>query len=204
LKSILDWLSNMSISKPSVVTKPPSKTSVILNPTKPKEKLANSSIPWYDALHKMIGKHEVRDNKELRAWLKSDGATLGDPAVQPWCGDAVETAILVTLPNEILPKNPYLAAAWSSFGKLVKPQKGAILSFWRGSPSSWQGHVGIYAGEDSKNFYVLGGNQSNSISIVPIAKNRLRKNGSRWPLTGQEPQNIIVKMSGGIVSTNEA
>jgi len=177
---------------------------VILNPTKPKEKLAKGSILWYDSLHKMIGKHEVRNNKELSAWLKSDGATLGDPSKQPWCGDAIETAIALTLPNEKLPKNPYLASAWSTFGKYVKPQKGAILSFWRGSPSSWQGHVGLYAGEDSKNFYVLGGNQSNTISIAPIAKNRLRKDGSRWPLTGQEPQNIIVKMSGGIVSTNEA
>lgn len=159
---------------------------------------------WYLEMAAMLGKHEVRDHDELALWLKSDGATVGDPAKVPWCADAVATAIRRVLPNDPLPSNPYLAANWVHFGKEVSPQRGCILSFWRGSRSSSKGHVGFYAGENDDNFYVLGGNQNNMICIAPISKKRLRKGGSRWPLTGIVPTGCRVIMSGGIVSTNEA
>lgn len=159
--------------------------------------------PWYNIMLDQIGLHENRDHDKLVAWLKSDHATVGDPATIAWCGDAVQTALRLTLPTEKLPSNPYAAINWATWGKFVKPQLGCVLSFWRGSPSGWQGHVGFYAGESFENFYVLGGNQSDRISISPLSKTRLRKNGSRWPLIGPEPKNIVVKMSGGTVSTNE-
>lgn len=160
--------------------------------------------PWYNEMLAAIGLNEDRNNAALRLWLKSDGATVGDPAIYPWCGDALQTSMLRALPNEKMPENPYLALNWTRFGLSVEPQLGAVLSFWRGSPTSWQGHVGYYAGESASNFYVLGGNQADSISITPISKSRLRKDGSRWPLTGQRPAGNRVQMSGGTVSTNEA
>jgi uncharacterized protein (TIGR02594 family) len=157
---------------------------------------------WYNELLALMGKHE-RD-KEVAAWLKSDGSTVGDPSKIPWCGDAVETAIKLALPDEAVPDNPYLAANWAKWGKPVQPQRGAVLSFWRGSPTSWKGHVGFYAGESDKHYYVLGGNQSNSVTIAPIDKNRLRRNGSRWPLHGGRAPGHTFRMSGGTVSHNEA
>lgn len=172
--------------------------------TKPLAERINGNVPpWYAELASMMGKHETRDNALLKVWLKSDGATVGDPAEIPWCGDAVQTAIRLTLPTEDLPSNPYAAINWQKWGRLVVPQVGAILVFWRGSPNGWQGHVGLYAGESDKNFYVLGGNQNNSVNISPIAKDRLRAGGSRWPLTAGEPQGRKVLMSGGVISTNE-
>ncbi|MAI35028.1 MAG: peptidoglycan-binding protein [Rhodopirellula sp.] len=140
--------------------------------------------PWMVEARKKLGMHERRDRKGLMAWLRSDGATLGDPAELPWCGDFVETAIRLHLPGEDIPTNPYLAANWMKFGVQVDPQPGAVLVFWRGSPSSWKGHVGFYAGEDETHFHVLGGNQSNAVTISKIAKKRLRKGGVRWPVTG--------------------
>jgi uncharacterized protein (TIGR02594 family) len=160
--------------------------------------------PWYVALEAKLGMHERRDNKRLRAWLASDGGTVGDPADVPWCGDAVATALREALPKEIMPFNPYAAIGWNMWGQYVKPQLGSVLVFWRGSPEGWQGHVGFYAGESAANYYVLGGNQSNSVSIAPISKNRLRKGGSRWPLTGQAATGITVARGGGVVSVNEA
>jgi hypothetical protein len=160
--------------------------------------------PWYDEMLSMLGKHESRDYNEVSAWLKSDGGTVGDPRKNPYCGDAVQTSLRLHLPNEPMPANPYLASSWATWGRPVEPQRGSIMSFWRESPASWKGHVGFYAGESQHDYYILGANQSDSFTISPIAKNRLRKNGSRWPHGGPPATGQKMIMSGGTVSTNEA
>jgi uncharacterized protein (TIGR02594 family) len=162
--------------------------------------------PWIVEGERVRGLHEKRDHKRLWDWLRSDGATLGDPAKLPWCGDFVQTCILKTLPDEPVPNNPYLAANWTKFGKPTKPQLGAVLVFWRGSPSSWKGHVGFCAGQDDTHFLVLGGNQSNSISHSRIAKKRLRSGGCRWPSTFTDPGGTAqnTDLSGVAVTVNEA
>jgi len=167
---------------------------------------ASEDMPWYVFGLQMMGKHEIRDNRELSLWLRSDGRTIGDPSDIAWCGDYAETSLRRTIPDIVVPSNPYLAANWSSWGQHVAPQRGCILSFWRGSPDSWKGHVGFYAGESEDNFYVLGGNQNNMVSIAPLSKKRLRKNGSRWPDAryGFVPSGRRVQMTGGTVSTNES
>ncbi|WP_274385061.1 TIGR02594 family protein [Oricola indica] len=162
--------------------------------------------PWMDLARRKMGLHEGRDNSVLRAFLRLGKGTIGDPARIPWCGDFVETCIAVTLPDEPLPDNPYAAINWLKFGREVKPQPGAILVFWRGSPSGWQGHVGFCVGEDDTHFHVLGGNQSNAVTISRIAKSRLRKGGCRWPSTAMPARGLQVRGGGsGIaVTTNEA
>jgi len=163
-------------------------------------------LPWMGEAHRIKGLHEKRDHRRLWDWLRSDGATVGDPAKIPWCGDFVQTAIALSMPDEPIPINPYLAANWSKFGTDCKPQLGAVLVFWRGSPSSWKGHVGFYVGEDRTHFHVLGGNQSNAVTITKIAKNRLRERGSRWPLTGPDGDGKTRYSDGKglITTTNEA
>lgn len=139
-------------------------------------------LPWIAETRRVMGLHEKRDNRELWDWLKSDGAIdLGDPAKNPWCGSLVQTAFLLTLPNEPVPENPFLALNWTKFGVACKPQVGAVLIFWRGTPDSWQGHIGFYVGEDTTHYHVLGGNQSDTVSVARIAKGRLRDAGCRWP-----------------------
>lgn len=141
------------------------------------------ATPWLDIAERKKGLHEKRDNAALRAFLKSDGGTVGDPAQVAWCGDFVETCIALALPDEPLPNNPYGAINWMGFGKPVSPRMGAILVFWRGSAGAWTGHVGFYVGEDETHYHVLGGNQADAVNVSRIAKARLRKDGSRWPLT---------------------
>ena len=51
----------------------------------------------------------------------------------------------------------------------------AVLVFERGSG----GHVGFAIGQDDTHFFVLGGNQSDAVTIARIAKSRLL--GARWP-----------------------
>jgi uncharacterized protein (TIGR02594 family) len=163
-----------------------------------------SPPPWYQELLRRKGLHEVRDRTGLMAWLRSDGKTLGDPAKLPWCGDAIETAMALTLPTEPLPSNPYLARNWLKFGvPLGRPALGAVIVFWRGSKAGTSGHVGFYAGEDAQAYHVLGGNQSNAITIARLDKARLL--GFRWPAKFPLPTTGAVHLTtSGALSRNEA
>lgn len=161
--------------------------------------------PWIVLALQKKGLHEVRDNGVLSKFLKLGKGSIGDPAKIPWCGDFVETCIAVTLPGEPLPANPYAAINWLKFGKVIQPCVGAVLSFHRGNPAGWQGHVGFYVGEDSTHYHVLGGNQSNAVTISRIAKNRLRPGGCRWPVGYPRNTGARVTTAGDLeVTINEA
>jgi uncharacterized protein (TIGR02594 family) len=160
-------------------------------------------LPWIIEGKKVFGLHEVRDNAKLSAWLRSDGKTLGDPKALPWCGDYTETAIKNSLPDEpftgAIGKNPYWARNWLKFGKQVQPCYGAVIVFSRGKG----GHVGFVVGEDYTDYYVLGGNQGNAVSIARISKDRFL--GCTWPLTYPNPNRPLLWMSSSSIprTTNE-
>ena len=158
--------------------------------------------PWHAELLRRMGLHEVRDNAKLFAWLRSDGRTLGDPAKLPWCGDAVQTAIALTLPNEPQLANPYLARNWLKFGRRTQPRRGAIMVFWRGSRCGTSGHVAIYNGEDRTHYEVDGGNQNNAITRTRIKKDRFL--GAVWPVTDQTETFAVERALNAPISTNEA
>lgn len=170
----------------------------------PAMQVATNFAPWLDLCIRKKGLHERINHEELMKFLSSDGHTLGDPSKLPWCGDLVETCIALTCPHERLPANPYFAANWATWGQHVKPTRGAIMSFWRGSPDAGTGHVAFYWSESDDAYNIWGGNQSDRISLTSIAKNRLRKNGSRWPLTVPLPGTGTVAGESGKLSTNEA
>lgn len=165
--------------------------------------LFNKELPWIVEAKTVFGLHEVRDSAALRKWLVSDRTTLGDPAALPWCGDFVETAIKKTLPKEPFPgdlgKNPYWAKNWALFGKEVKPCYGCVLVFDR----EGGGHVGFAVGENDTDFFVLGGNQSNSVSVTRIDKKRLLS--ARWPTTYDKGTKELPKLAANNIpkTTNE-
>lgn len=53
------------------------------------------------------------------------------------------------------------------------PRIGDTVIFWRGSKSSWKGHVGLFIREDDTHIWTLGGNQNNSVNIRPYVKSRV-------------------------------
>lgn len=168
---------------------------------------ANDTVdpPWMALLQHKMGLHEIKNKVELAKFLKSDGATLGDPTKLPWCGDLVETVLALSLPDEVLPVNPYLARNWSRFGK-PELGYGSVGTFWRGSKTGTSGHVGFLVGQRPGFYRVRGGNQSNSISDTWIAKERLLENGARSPITwtaALAPLPLLAN-DGAPVSTNEA
>lgn len=143
-----------------------------------------NDLPWIAEIKTVFGLHEVRDKARLSAWLKSDGRTLGDPSALPWCGDAAETAIARSLPDEPiarpLSQNPYWAKNWAKFGMPCQPAFGAIAVFERPGGG---GHVGFLVGQDRTSVHVLGGNQGDTVSVVRIARSRMI--ATRWPLTAR-------------------
>ncbi|KIC39351.1 NlpC/P60 family protein [Leisingera sp. ANG-M7] len=159
-------------------------------------------LPWMQEAAKIRGLHEQRDTARLRRWFDKSVSWI-DPRDVPWCGAFVATAHRLADPHIALPENPLGARNWRDWGKSTDPVHGATLVFWRVSPHSWQGHVGFYHGEDATHFHVLGGNQSNAVTVSRMAKERLLS--SRWPdgvpVTGRR---IHLTPGGVPISSNEA
>jgi uncharacterized protein (TIGR02594 family) len=66
------------------------------------------------------------------------------------------------------------ARSWLEIGlKVIEPQMGDIVVFWRISKNSPYGHVAMYIYEDEEYVYVLGGNQSNMVKISAYPKSQV-------------------------------
>lgn len=146
--------------------------------------------PWMAEMHRRMGLHEGRNNASLIEWLKI-GKYLGDPKELPWCGDAVETCFAKELPLEPLPANPFWAQGWIKFGKgLADPHVGAVgVIRWSASA----GHVGIVAAAKAAQVCLLGGNQSNAITLAWFPRSKFI--GFRWPTTF--PFKVYPSLKGG-------
>lgn len=117
----------------------------------------------------------------------------------PWCG--LFAAIIMHRAGRSVVEGPLWALNWNKFGvKVDKPMLGDVLTFSRNGG----GHVGLYVGEDSSAYHVLGGNQGNQVSVTRIAKSRLSQ--ARRPEYNNQPINIrsISLIGNGSLSTNEA
>lgn len=95
---------------------------------------------------------------------------LGDnqPDETPWCSSFVN-AIAWQLR---LPRSKSAAArSWLAIGETVDLSFASVgydvVVLKRGA-QPWQGHVGFYAGATPTHVSVLGGNQSNTVSIAPF------------------------------------
>lgn len=128
---------------------------------------------------KLLGTKELSgeaNNPVIIAWAKEIGedvAKVYNADSIPWCGLA--QAIVAKRAEKALPKDPLWALNWGTFGNHVdEPMLGDTLVFIRRtSDGKKAGHVGIYVGEDSSAYHVMGGNQSDSYSITRLAKSRL-------------------------------
>lgn len=165
------------------------------------------TIPWVDTAYSLIGTQEKPgqgSNEAILGWAEDLEITSYNDDDIPWCGLFVAHCVGSQMPEEVLPANPLGARKWQHFGHEVSPRLGAIMVFWRGSPNGWKGHVGFYWAEDDDAYHILGGNQSNSVSVTRIAKNRLIT--ARWPDTGVEDdgQIRVASANGRLLSVNEA
>jgi len=165
-----------------------------------------AGMPWYQEAQRLRGTLErpgSASNPVILDWAKQAEIPYSGDDVA-WCGLFVAHCIGATLPDEPLPSRPLSARAWTGWGRQVTPRLGSVLVFWRGKRSGWQGHVGFYAGEDGVAFHVLGGNQSDRVSVARISRERLL--GAYWPTTAPLAQQLVQAPAAGagVLSQNEA
>lgn len=138
------------------------------------------------------------NNPQILEWAKECGISYASDDV-PWCGLFV--AVVVKRSGWEVVKNPLWARSWLAFGtRPDKPGLGDVLVFSRDGG----GHVGFYIAEDAECYHVIGGNQSDSVSITRIKKSRLL--GARRPIWKiKQPDSVKQYFieSSGAISTNE-
>jgi uncharacterized protein (TIGR02594 family) len=57
--------------------------------------------------------------------------------------------------------------------KVLKPEMGDIVILWRNTPTSWEGHIGLFIAWTTDRVYLLGGNQNNQINISAYSRDRI-------------------------------
>jgi uncharacterized protein (TIGR02594 family) len=167
--------------------------------SRPEGRLA-SEPPWLAVARSLVGIREIPGPRHS-GFIATGWARLGAPWFNddetPWCGFFVAhclDAAGIAIPGKGMFAR---AKAWLDWGTACPPMPGAVAVFGRDGG----GHVGFLVGESASHLYVLGGNQSNMVSIAPIAKARAL--GFRWPGPPPPPA-PLPSMSGGAVSSNEA
>jgi uncharacterized protein (TIGR02594 family) len=131
----------------------------------------------------------------MRAWQYCDyQPPNGDET--SWCSAKMcEWTECAGLPSTRAPN----ARSWLKWGHELKvPKFGAITVFWRGSPTSWEGHVAIYLGKGDKpgTIKVLGGNQRNGVTIEDHPERQVL--GYRWPVTGGNSRTLRAQTAGAV------
>ncbi len=161
-------------------------------------------MDWMPYARSLIGVREIpgaRHSPVIMGWIARLGRRLG-VAVRddetPWCGTFC--AHVMQHVGIEPPPIAVRASAWGAWGrKLLHPRVGCIVVFSR----KGGGHVGFYEGEDATHIHVLGGNQSNAVNVMRLAKSRLT--AMRWPDNVPLPAPQIVRLSPtGQASENEA
>ena len=164
-------------------------------------KLAPAGLPWIDAARSKIGEKEVpgpgHNNWIAAGWAKLGAGWFNDDET-PWCGFFVAWALKQAgLPY---PKEFPRAASFRAYGTACQPQLGAIGVKTRKGGN----HVFFIVGEtpDKRYFKALGGNQSNAVNIMDIAKSDV--DAIRWPPGTPIVATGLPVIPAGQISRNEA
>lgn len=140
---------------------------------------------WLTIARADLGTREIegpKSNSRIVAYAKR-AIGVERPDSEAWCAYFVG-AILADAGLDGTGK--VNARSYLDWGReLERPQPGCVVIFWRGSPKSWQGHVGFWLREDGTHCWVLGGNQGNAVSIAKYRRDQVL--GYRWPAEAVAP-----------------
>jgi uncharacterized protein (TIGR02594 family) len=116
-----------------------------------------------------LGQKEISgsgNNPTIVKYAKEAGFSWVNDDETPWCSIFVNW---VAMKAGLQRSKKANARSWLLTGLNVDnaPEPGDIVVFWRGSPDSWTGHVGIFFGFSisGERVYCLGGNQGNQVSV---------------------------------------
>ena len=140
------------------------------------------NINAYELAQRYIGIKEVAgpmSNPQILSMLRLDDKWPEDDSV-PWCSAFINHICWLLR----LPRSKSLAArSWLEVGEPVKFSEAkagydvVIIKRKASDPGSevikYQGHVGFFSKLIDGSFYILGGNQSNSVTLKPFNFDRL-------------------------------
>jgi len=145
-------------------------------------------ITAYDLASRYAGMKEVSGstaNPQVLAMLRLDGNTWVTDDSTPWCSAFMNyIAWLLRLPRS----KSLAARSWLTIGKLIPFSDASIgydvvvLARSLGTPDHPEpgpevldapGHVGFFAGFDASQVWLLGGNQSDMVSVTPFPRSRI-------------------------------
>jgi len=151
---------------------------------------------WYNRALGYVGTKETPGSASnpviVDFWKLAKLAGIKDDST-PWCAGFVNAMLERSL---IRGTRSAAARSFEHWGTgLHEPALGCIVVLSR-PPSSWQGHVGFYAGETETQVRILGGNQGDSVSFALFNKSRVL--GYRWPIEVDLPRTgkIILNSTG--------
>lgn len=163
----------------------------VLEP-KPKGVVMSSEPSWLRNARELVGLKEIVGSRH-EAKVVAFFAEAGHPEIHddetPWCA---------AFANAMMRRSGYAttgslaARSFLTYGEALQtPIPGCIAVFKRGN-SSWEGHVAFFLRDLGSSVEVLGGNQSNSVSIMTMPKSALL--GYRWPAikAGTTPTPAVV------------
>ena len=130
-------------------------------------KLVEKALKEY-GVSEIIGEE---NNDRIMQYFADIGQTWVTNDETAWCSAFMNW---VALQAGYERSNKLNARSWLEVGEEVKtPQVGDIVVFWRQSPESWKGHVGIFISKINGGVMTLGGNQNNSVCIKPYTEDRV-------------------------------
>ena len=159
---------------------------------------------WLSVFRMLIGTPEIpgsQSNPMILQWVKDLKAPEWyDNDDKPWCALGLNRVFLATQ-MEVAGTgyDLFRAKTFETWGvPLTVPALGCVMTFVR--PEG--GHVGLYLGERKDAYSILGANQSNTVGIAWIKKDRLTS--TRWPANVPLPTSGRIWLNGtAAVSTNE-
>lgn len=120
----------------------------------------------------MVGAREIGgNNKGPYVKLYMNGLA---PEGSSWCSAFVSYCVHRAINKfQVKPPFQYHVSARALFNDCKKlgylltaddePEQGDIIFWWRGSPDSWQGHVGFVVAQDGKSLWTLEGNRNSKV-----------------------------------------
>lgn len=153
---------------------------------------ASDLTPWITEAKKFLGTKEVPGAKDnsviLEFWKQGKISWQADHDETAWC--AVFHAAIYERLN-IRSQRDSWSQGWKSWGEsLTAPIYGCTVIFrWDAS----SGHIGWFVGWKNGKMLILGGNQSNSVTIAEFATDKVL--AYRWPTGYKRTQPVPMQSS---------
>lgn len=131
------------------------------------DKLQPDDPPWLQVAFRHLGAKEIpglgADNPAILKFAMSTPGAVDEEI--PWCSSFVNFCFEE---SGIKGTDDRAARSWLNFGTPTNtPVRGCVVVFKRGAEGSGLGHVGFYlSGSTQTGIRVIGGNQSDMVSIV--------------------------------------